>query len=133
LAEEEEFLRPWAEQAEKGGAFVRSPIRRALAQKLGRKVSRSVLGRFSGRRGWRKVAPGTRHLKSDPQVQESWEKSPTELAALLNPAEVRARWVCLMFQDEARFGRMVRIRRCWSPFPLRPEVDNGYERQFVFV
>ncbi len=38
-----------------------------------------------------------------------------------------------MFQDEARFGRMVRIRRCWSPAPLRPVVDNGYERQFVYV
>ena len=38
-----------------------------------------------------------------------------------------------MFQDEARFGRMVRIRRCWSPAPMRPVVDNGYERQFVYV
>lgn len=38
-----------------------------------------------------------------------------------------------MFQDEARFGRMVRIRRCWSPCPWRPQVDNGYERQFVYV
>jgi hypothetical protein len=32
-----------------------------------------------------------------------------------------------MFQDEARFGRMVRIKRCWAPAPLRPVVDNGYE------
>lgn len=38
-----------------------------------------------------------------------------------------------MFQDEARFGRMVRIRRCWAPSPLRPKVDNGYERQFTYV
>jgi len=38
-----------------------------------------------------------------------------------------------MFQDEARFGRMVRIRRCWSPVPSRPTVDNGYERQFTYV
>ena len=38
-----------------------------------------------------------------------------------------------MFQDEARFGRMVRIRRCWAPVPFRPVVDNGYERQFVYV
>jgi hypothetical protein len=38
-----------------------------------------------------------------------------------------------MFQDEARFGRMVRIRRCWAPAPSRPSVDNGYERQFVYV
>jgi len=38
-----------------------------------------------------------------------------------------------MFQDEARFGRMVRIRRCWSPRPHRPVGDNGYERQFQYV
>lgn len=38
-----------------------------------------------------------------------------------------------MFQDEARFGRMVRIRRCWAPTPSRPVVDNGYERQFIYV
>ena len=35
----------------------------------------------------------------------------------------------LMFQDEARFGRMVRPRRCWAPAPLRPVISNGYERQ----
>lgn len=38
-----------------------------------------------------------------------------------------------MFQDEARFGRMVRIRRCWSPAPERPVVDNGYQREFRYV
>lgn len=55
------------------------------------------------------------------------------LASLLKPDEVRARRVRLMFQDEARFGRMVRIRRCWAPAPSRPTVCNGYERQFVYV
>ena len=73
--EEEEFLQPWAEQAKKGGVLVLSPIRAALAQKLGRKVSRSVVWRFLGRHGWRKVAPDTRHPKSDPQVQEAWKKN----------------------------------------------------------
>ena len=38
-----------------------------------------------------------------------------------------------MFQDEARFGRMVRIRRCWAQQPDRPIVSNGYEREFVYV
>ena len=38
-----------------------------------------------------------------------------------------------MFQDEARFGRMARIRRCWSPAPIRPVVDNGHEREFTYV
>jgi len=51
----------------------------------------------------------------------------------LTPENVKGRRVRLMFQDEARFGRMVRIRRCWSPAPLRPSVPNGYERQFVYV
>jgi transposase len=55
------------------------------------------------------------------------------LAALLTPQDVRGRRVRLMFQDEARFGRMVRIRRCWAPSPARPVVCNGYEREFVYV
>ena len=38
-----------------------------------------------------------------------------------------------MFQDEARFGRMVRIRKCWAMVPERPVVNNGYEREFVYV
>jgi len=75
LEEEKEFLRPWEEQAKKGGVLVLSPIRAALAQKLGRKVSRSVVWRFLGRHDWRKVAPDTRHPKSDPQVQEAWKKN----------------------------------------------------------
>lgn len=39
----------------------------------------------------------------------------------------------LVFQDEARFGRMVRLRKCWACAPQRPVVDNGYEREFVYV
>jgi hypothetical protein len=38
-----------------------------------------------------------------------------------------------MFQDDARFGRMVRIRRCWAKQPDRPIVCNGYEREFLYV
>ena len=61
------------------------------------------------------------------------KKLPEVLAALLTADAVKGRRVRLMFQDEARFGRMVRIRRCWSPAPLRPVVDNGYEREFQYV
>ena len=52
---------------------------------------------------------------------------------MLTPELVAGRPVRLMFQDEARFGRMVRPRRCWAPAPLRPVISNGYERQFVYV
>ncbi|MBI5283319.1 MAG: winged helix-turn-helix domain-containing protein [Candidatus Solibacter usitatus] len=73
--EEREFLRPWAEQAQAGGVLVLSPIRAALARHLGRKVAASVVYRFLARHGWRKVAPDTRHPKSDPQIQEAWGKN----------------------------------------------------------
>ena len=73
--EEQDFLRPWAEQALDGGVLVLSPIRAALAQRLGRKVATSVVYRFLARHGWRKVAPDTRHPNSDPQIQEAWKKN----------------------------------------------------------
>lgn len=56
-----------------------------------------------------------------------------ELETILKKKVVKGRHVRLMFQDEARFGRMVRIRRCWAPAPERPVVDNGYEREFTYV
>lgn len=58
---------------------------------------------------------------------------PEKLAAVLKPETVQDRSIRLMFQDEARFGRMARIRRCWAPTPLRPTVRNGYEREFTYV
>lgn len=61
------------------------------------------------------------------------KKLPETLAALLIPEEVRGRRIRLLFQDEARFGRMVRIKRCWAPAPARPVVNNGYEREFRYV
>jgi len=73
--EEEDFLAPWVEKAEAGGILVVSPLRAALAQKLGRKVAATVVYRMLARHGWRKVAPDTRHPKSDPQVQEAWKKN----------------------------------------------------------
>ena len=61
------------------------------------------------------------------------KKLPEDLTALLTPEAVRGRTTRIMFQDEARFGRMVRIRSCWAPGTSRPKVDNGYVRQFVYV
>lgn len=61
------------------------------------------------------------------------KKLPQALATLLSIESVSSRRVRLMFQDEARFGRMVRPKRCWAPEPLRPVIRNGYERQFVYV
>lgn len=74
--EEKAFLAPWAEQARKSGMIVVSPLRAALAEKLGRKkVTHSVVYRLLMRHGWRKVAPDTRHPKSDAAAQIEWKKN----------------------------------------------------------
>lgn len=74
VEEETEFLKPWLEQARAGGMLVVSPLRAALAQRLGQPVKAAVVYRLLARQGWRKVAPDTRHPKSDPQVQAEWKK-----------------------------------------------------------
>ena len=75
LQEEREFLEPWAEQSADGGMLIVAPLRAALAQRLGRPVTHSVVYRLLARHGWRKVDPDTRHPKSDPTVQEEWKKN----------------------------------------------------------
>ena len=69
--EEDAFLKPWWESAATGHRVVVSPIRAALAQRLGQPVKPSVVYRLLARHGWRKVAPDTRHPKSQPEVQEA--------------------------------------------------------------
>ena len=69
-----------------------SPVRAALSQRLGRKVATSVVYRFLERHRWRKVAPDTRQPRSDPRIQEDWEKKlPQDLDALLTPEAVGGR------------------------------------------
>ncbi|MGH9764754.1 MAG: winged helix-turn-helix domain-containing protein [Blastocatellia bacterium] len=85
--EETTFLAPWAEQARDAGVWVVSPVRAALAEKLGRKkVASSVVYRLLARHGWRKVAPDTRHPKSDPTAQDEWKKTPGNAGC---PADTR--------------------------------------------
>ncbi len=38
----------------------------------------------------------------------------------------------LMFQDEARFGRMSDPRSCWAPSPYRPVVNLALVREFRY-
>jgi transposase len=73
--EEIEFLRPWAEQARQAGLLVLSPIRVALALRVGHPVKASVVWRLLARHGWRKVAPDTKHPKNDPKVMKAWKKN----------------------------------------------------------
>ena len=48
------------------------------------------------------------------------EKKLPDILTDLIDAWPGARPVKLMFQDEARFGRINDVRRCWAPKPVRP-------------
>jgi transposase len=39
----------------------------------------------------------------------------------------------LMFQDEARFGRISDTRYCWAPYPLRPMVKAMLTHQYTYA
>jgi len=39
----------------------------------------------------------------------------------------------VVFEDEARFGRMSRPMRCWAPQGIRPEVKTQLVRQFDYA
>lgn len=41
--------------------------------------------------------------------------------------------VRLMFQDEARFGRLSDPRKCWAPAPLRPVVKVALVREYTYA
>jgi hypothetical protein len=71
--------------------------------------------------------------KATPSYRRTGKKLSEALVPVLNQANVKGRPIRLVFQDEARFGRMVRLRRCWAAMPVRPTVCNGYERKFVYV
>jgi transposase len=39
----------------------------------------------------------------------------------------------IMFEDEARFGRISDPRRCWAPFPFRPLVHAAVVQEFTYA
>jgi transposase len=76
--EEATFLAPFFEKAKVGGILVVGEIKRALDERLGRKVAVASAYNLLHRHGWRKLAPDKRHPKADVAAQEAWKKnSPT--------------------------------------------------------
>ena len=45
----------------------------------------------------------------------------------------RGRRLRIMFTDEARFGRMNRIRPCWAPIGTRPAVAAQLIREYIYL
>ena len=75
LAGEIAFLEPWKKEAGTAGMIIVPPLHEALANHLGKKIHHSQVYRMLARHGWRKVAPDSKHPKSNPAVQEAWKKN----------------------------------------------------------
>jgi len=60
-----------------------------------------------------------------------------KLASIVEQEAVRqeqqGRRFRLMFQDEARFGRINDPRRCWAPKGFRPEVGMQIVREYTYA
>src|SRR4030042_3560345 len=60
-----------------------------------------------------------------------------KLAKIVEQEVVRqgqiGRQLRLMFQDEARFGRINDPRRCWAPKGFRPEVGMQIVREYTYA
>lgn len=69
------------------------------------------------------MPPLRRSLKKLPQIVE-------QEVARQAPA---GRQVRLMFQDEARFGRVNDPRRCWAPRGSRPELGMQIVREYTYA
>lgn len=73
--EEAAFLAPFFEKASAGGILVVSEIKRALDERVGRRVALASAYNLLHRHGWRKLAPDKRHPKADVAAQEEWKKN----------------------------------------------------------
>ena len=60
-------------------------------------------------------------------------KCPATTAGSLSQPEAQGKKPRLLLQDEARFGRRSRPRRCWAPVGTRPVRPNGCERECTCV
>ena len=73
--EEEAFLAPFFEKAQKGGIINVAGVKQAYEEKLGRKVHHSVIYTVLNRHGWRKITPRPKHPKADKEAQELFKKT----------------------------------------------------------
>ena len=59
--------------------------------------------------------------------------SPKFIEEAKEAAEKQGLPLRVMFQDEARFGRINDPRRCWAPKGIRPQVCKQFAREYTYL
>lgn len=73
--EEEEFMKEFILQAQKGQIATAGQIKEAYERRIGKKVHKTTIYRLLERNGWRKVVPLPSHPKKDKEAQEAFKKT----------------------------------------------------------
>ena len=108
-------------EAKTGGVVIVPPLKPAIEARLGKALALSTVYQMLARHGWRKLVPDKVIPKPTRPCVTIGKKLPERLAEEVAAFAI-SRPLRLMFQDEARFGRISDVRHCWDKKPHRPMV-----------
>jgi transposase len=133
--EERAFLEPVRAKAEAGELVTTRTIQQAFEERVGQEVHSGTIYGLLHRHGWHKIMPRPQHPQTDRQAQAAWLETFSDQvqAAVQDRAPDDHRPVVLLAEDEARFGRISTVQRCWAPADIRPTVPNQIVREWVYA
>ena len=108
-------------------------VKPSIKAKLGKTLALCSVYRMLARHGWRKL--GSPHPSSpggSPSTTGVERKLPCLLDEIVK-SFATATAMRLMFQDEARFGRISDTRYCWACRPVRPMVKAMLTHQYTYA
>ena len=74
-----------------------------------------------------------RHPKADIEAQEAFKNFTTLTREEVAKIATGNSSIRIMFQDEARFGRINIPRLCWAPMGVRPVVGSQVVREYTYA
>jgi len=79
LDEEAKFLEPYEEKSKSGTLVEAGGIKKAYEEIVGKEVAKSTIYRLLDRHGFRQIVPYKRHKKADPEEQETFKKTSSQM------------------------------------------------------
>lgn len=130
--DEEEFLSQFVDEADGGHITDVNAIKAAYDERVDHETGHGQIYYVLHRHGWSKKHPRSKHPKS---------ADPEGVDASINNARIHkltevfnnTKRVCLMFQDEAGFGRINNPKHCWCRKGERPRIPCHHIRQYRYA
>jgi hypothetical protein len=129
VKQEAAVLVPFQTEARAARLITVHGVKTRYETRLGHAVPDSTVYRLLARHHWRQVTPRPKHPKNNPAARAAFKKLQAKVDAVA--AGHPDRPLRLMFEDEARFGRMSSPVRCRAPAGCRPEVPTLRVREYT--